>query len=135
MPYLGAGSGDYPHLPDVPVEQKDPYYPYDIPELKRNFQEPVSTYNLTTCDDDRWIGFSFPLFQVHAEIDFYDETRVGTPAPLLIPIAHQYAIFISVMVGFWVLYVWLEDKKMFCPVVPKQYPDKGKAHYTFEPKS
>lgn len=38
----GVGYGDYPHLPDVPVETKDPYYPYDSPELKRNFGEPVS---------------------------------------------------------------------------------------------
>lgn len=40
----GMGYGDYPHLPDVPTETKDPYYPYDIPELKRNFQEPVSLF-------------------------------------------------------------------------------------------
>lgn len=38
----GEGYGDYPKLPDQPVEMKDPYYPYDFPELKRNFNEPVS---------------------------------------------------------------------------------------------
>lgn len=38
----GVGLGDYPHLPDVPVELRDPYYPYDLPEMKRNFNEPVS---------------------------------------------------------------------------------------------
>lgn len=41
------GCGDYPHLPDVPVEQRDPWYPYDFPELKRNFQEPVKWYKNT----------------------------------------------------------------------------------------
>lgn len=43
----GTGYGDYPHLPDVPIETRDPYYPYDSPELKRNFGEPVScsTFN------------------------------------------------------------------------------------------
>ena len=33
--------GDYPHLEDKPLEQKDVYYPYDHPEFRRNFQEPV----------------------------------------------------------------------------------------------
>lgn len=28
-------------MPDVPDEQKDVYYPYDIPDSKRNFGEPV----------------------------------------------------------------------------------------------
>lgn len=38
----GMGYGDYPQLPDVPADIKDPYYPYDMPNLKRNFGEPVS---------------------------------------------------------------------------------------------
>lgn len=37
----GTGHGDYPKLPLVSGEGKDPYYPYDFPELKRNFGEPV----------------------------------------------------------------------------------------------
>lgn len=37
----GMGYGDYPQLPDKPTESRDPYYPYDYPELKRNFNEPV----------------------------------------------------------------------------------------------
>lgn len=41
MVITGDGIGDYPHMPDVPDEQKDNYYPYDIPDLKRNFGEPV----------------------------------------------------------------------------------------------
>lgn len=36
------GYGDYPKLPEVGIESKDPYYPYDNPEYKRNFNEPVS---------------------------------------------------------------------------------------------
>jgi NADH dehydrogenase (ubiquinone) 1 beta subcomplex subunit 8 len=31
-------------------------------------------------------------------------------------------------------YIWLEDKKMFRPVLPKQYPSDGKTHYSFDPK-
>lgn len=38
----GFGYGDYPKLPTVGAEMKDNFYPYDFPELKRNFNEPVS---------------------------------------------------------------------------------------------
>lgn len=37
----GLGRGDYPKLPDIAVEERDPYYPWDSPEHKRNFGEPV----------------------------------------------------------------------------------------------
>lgn len=37
----GMGCGDYPKMPDIAIESKDPYYPYDFPEHKRNFNEPV----------------------------------------------------------------------------------------------
>lgn len=33
--------GDYPRLEEKPFEQKDIHYPYDHPEYRRNFQEPV----------------------------------------------------------------------------------------------
>lgn len=35
------GYGDYPKLPDVGEDSRDPHYPWDFPELKRNFGEPV----------------------------------------------------------------------------------------------
>ncbi|XP_055309412.1 NADH dehydrogenase [ubiquinone] 1 beta subcomplex subunit 8, mitochondrial [Sitodiplosis mosellana] len=107
--------GDYPHLEDKPIEQKDVYYPYDHPEYRRNFQEPV-----------------------HAEIDFYDETRAGLPGPLRVPIWEMWLWFLGCIGGTLALYWWLEDKKMFRPAMPKQLPrDSGKnyggKHYTFEP--
>lgn len=37
----GHNCGDYPHLEDKPVEQRDPFYPYDHPEHRRNFEETV----------------------------------------------------------------------------------------------
>lgn len=40
----GLGLGDYPKLPDISGDSKDSFYPWDFPELKRNFNEPVSTY-------------------------------------------------------------------------------------------
>lgn len=33
--------GDYPRLPKIGAEAKDPFYPYDFPVLRRNFGDPV----------------------------------------------------------------------------------------------
>ncbi|XP_058454182.1 NADH dehydrogenase [ubiquinone] 1 beta subcomplex subunit 8, mitochondrial [Malaya genurostris] len=106
----GAGFGDYPKLPDTPVETRDPYYPYDFPELKRNLHDPI---------------------HVHASI--YGEDRYGTAEPLRFPIANQWYTFIGVMTACFVVYFWLENYKMFRPVLEKQYPHDG-PHYTFEKK-
>ena len=38
----GMGYGDYPKLPMVSGDAKDPYEDWDIPALKRNYGEPVS---------------------------------------------------------------------------------------------
>lgn len=39
----GLGYGDYPDLgKSLGIESKDPYYPYDFPEHKRNLHETVS---------------------------------------------------------------------------------------------
>lgn len=51
----GEGYGDYPKLKDESVELRNPYYPYDHPEFRRNFNEPI-----------------------HAEIDMYSEDRYNT---------------------------------------------------------
>jgi NADH dehydrogenase (ubiquinone) 1 beta subcomplex subunit 8 len=48
----GTGHGDYPKLPNISVERKNPYYPYDFPETKRNFGEPM-----------------------HVDYDYYSEDR------------------------------------------------------------
>ena len=38
----GFGYGDYPKLPRIADEAKDPYQPYDLPNNRRFFGEPVS---------------------------------------------------------------------------------------------
>lgn len=38
----GEGAGDYPDFPLMSQDSKDPYYPWDNPEHKRNFNEVVS---------------------------------------------------------------------------------------------
>ena len=37
----GMGYGDYPKLPLISTDMKDPYYNWDYPDMKRNFGEPV----------------------------------------------------------------------------------------------
>jgi NADH dehydrogenase (ubiquinone) 1 beta subcomplex subunit 8 len=106
----GLGYGDYPQLPNTSGEAKDNYYPYDFPELKRNLHEPV-----------------------HADLDLYGEDRYGSAEPLRYPMKVYWMSFLGVMTGCFVLYYWLEDKKMFRPVIPKQLPIDG-VHYTFERK-
>lgn len=45
----------YPKLKTVSLDTKDPYYPWDYPEHKRNFNDPM-----------------------HAESDLYSEERYST---------------------------------------------------------
>lgn len=107
----GMGFGDYPKLKDESVERRDPYYPWDMPELKRNFGDPI-----------------------HIQDNIYSEDRFGTPAPLRWSKSTILACFVGVM-GFWFgAYFFLEDYKMFRPVIPPQLPGDGRVHYTFEPK-
>lgn len=40
----GFGHGDYPMMPMKGVALRDPYYPYDFPDEKRNFCEPVKIH-------------------------------------------------------------------------------------------
>lgn len=40
----GMGYGDYPKLPIVSTDQKDPFYNWDYPDMKRNFAEPVNQF-------------------------------------------------------------------------------------------
>lgn len=107
----GLGYGDYPHLPDVSVESLNPYYPYDYPESKRNHGEPV-----------------------HAEIDLFGEHRYGTTEPLRFSLKDQFLSFALAISGSIIIYYYLDNKRMFRPVLPRQYPGDGKIYYTFEPK-
>nr|CAH7730570.1 unnamed protein product [Callosobruchus chinensis] len=105
----GQGRGDYPNLPLVSGDARDPFYPWDNPELKRNFNEPM-----------------------HDNFDLYREDRYDVSAKLRRPMWFYYAQFLGVMFGTFFIYSLLENVKMFHPVVPRQYPGDGKKHYTFE---
>lgn len=42
IPDDGEGAGDYPDFKAISGDSKDPFYPWDFPEVKRNFNEVVS---------------------------------------------------------------------------------------------
>jgi NADH dehydrogenase (ubiquinone) 1 beta subcomplex subunit 8 len=107
----GMGYGDYPELPNISGDSKDPFYPWDNPELKRNFNEPL-----------------------HAEFDLMREDRYNVSAQLRYPMWMQWLQFLGVMFGTFAVYAILENFKMFHPLTPRQYPGDGKVHYTFEPE-
>lgn len=108
----GLGHGDYPKLPDMSVESRDPFYPWDFPEHKRNFGEPI-----------------------HVDVDMYGEDRFDVSSKPRYTLRQQLLAFLGVMGASAALYYWLEDKRMFRPALPKQYPYKGETCYTFEPSS
>ncbi|XP_023218388.1 NADH dehydrogenase [ubiquinone] 1 beta subcomplex subunit 8, mitochondrial-like [Centruroides sculpturatus] len=105
----GFGKGDYPKLPTVSGDARDPYEPFDFPALKRNFCEPL-----------------------HAEADLLTDTRFNANQKFLIPVWKQCLCFLGAVAGFTLLYFVSEPFELSPPVLPKQYPKKDVVHYTFE---
>ncbi|XP_042209567.1 NADH dehydrogenase [ubiquinone] 1 beta subcomplex subunit 8, mitochondrial-like [Homarus americanus] len=106
----GLGYGDYPDVPLVSAESRDPYGNWDYPEHRRNFGEPI-----------------------HADFEMYGLDRVNASQKLRFSPRQQALTFFAVMAGFMGIYFLLEDNKMHWPHLPKQYPQEGVVHYTFEP--
>ncbi|CAG9110263.1 hypothetical protein JYU34_010922 [Plutella xylostella] len=106
------GYGDYPKLPDIGADSKDPYYPYDSPEFKRNFNEPI-----------------------HMSAELYGEDRYDISMRPRFSLLHQWTWFLGTLAGSFALFFFLEDYKVGRPVTAKQYPWNG-PHYEFcTPKS
>ena len=107
----GTGFGDYPKLPDIGAETRDPFYPYDMPELKRNFNEPM-----------------------HAHYDMFSEDRYNPSARYHLPEWMLWLQYFGVMGGTFAFYLWCEGFKFFPARFPKQLPAPDTVHYTFELK-
>uniref|UniRef100_A0A1I8P7A0 NADH dehydrogenase [ubiquinone] 1 beta subcomplex subunit 8, mitochondrial n=1 Tax=Stomoxys calcitrans TaxID=35570 RepID=A0A1I8P7A0_STOCA len=106
----GLGYGDYPELKGgLGIEARDPFYPYDFPELKRNLHETF-----------------------HANADLYSEDRWSQASPPRFANSTYWLGFLGCMTGCLVVYYWLENYRMYRPVAAKQYPGDGQKHYTFE---
>ncbi|XP_045475727.1 NADH dehydrogenase [ubiquinone] 1 beta subcomplex subunit 8, mitochondrial [Harmonia axyridis] len=105
----GTGYGDYPRFKAESGDFKDPNYPWDFPELKRNFNEPM-----------------------HVQFDLIREDRYDVNARHLSSCKEQFLQLIGALSFFFGI-IWIaEHFKTFQPLVPKQYPEEGKKHYTFD---
>ncbi|XP_043235560.1 NADH dehydrogenase [ubiquinone] 1 beta subcomplex subunit 8, mitochondrial-like [Amphibalanus amphitrite] len=110
LPDDGAGLGDYPAVPLHSAEARDPNYNWDMPELKRDFGEPI-----------------------HHEMDMFGEDRYNADRRLRISIPQMWAAFLAVVAGYSLLFFYFDNKKMFRPVMPRQYVRDG-PHYSFQLK-
>jgi len=106
----GTGYGDYPKLPIVSAESRDPFYNYDHDEFKRDYGEVM-----------------------HVDADLYGEDRNDYnrryPASLL----EMNLTFLGVMATIALLF-WCGEQVKICYVkkMPKSMPGDGKKHYSFE---
>ncbi|KAK2580892.1 hypothetical protein KPH14_005962 [Odynerus spinipes] len=102
--------GDYPQLPFVGAEARDPNYPWDFPELRRNFGEPL-----------------------HIEEDQIGEDRYSAGVRRMVSTEGVIAMFGGTVLVFGTLFAIFQYYPWFQPVMKKQYPKQGVTHYTFEP--
>jgi len=117
FPDDGNGWGDYPMLPVKSHYVRDPFYPWDYPEFRRDHQEPL-----------------------HMENDIYgfdriDHGRIWNP-----PMPLQVAIFIGFFGGF-ALFIYLTNYyQHFMPEYEKEWgrPQRDgrpkPEHFSFDPK-
>uniref|UniRef100_B5XDT1 NADH dehydrogenase [ubiquinone] 1 beta subcomplex subunit 8, mitochondrial n=1 Tax=Salmo salar TaxID=8030 RepID=B5XDT1_SALSA len=98
IPDNGEGYGDYPLLPDRSQHERDPWYSWDHPDLRRNWGEPI-----------------------HWDFDMFIRNRVDTsPSPVD---WHTMCKHLFGFVGFMLLMFYLGEKfPSYQPVAPKQYP-------------
>jgi len=106
----GMGYGDYPKLPHQSMESRDPYYPWDIPELRRNYGEPM-----------------------HVDADAMVADKWDPNAKYRFSFTYMHMWFIAVFGGAVAVYLLLEPYPHIHPVMSKQFPADGRKHYTFEP--
>ncbi|XP_033227557.1 NADH dehydrogenase [ubiquinone] 1 beta subcomplex subunit 8, mitochondrial [Belonocnema kinseyi] len=107
----GFCKGDYPDMPLIGAAAKDPYYPYDIPEQKRN-------YNETLPEEFDMLG--------HDKLDFLGTRERFSTLEI-------YLTFFGMIGVTFGIYILVDDYKHFRPVLAKQFPKSGEKHYTFEP--
>ncbi|XP_056286172.1 NADH dehydrogenase [ubiquinone] 1 beta subcomplex subunit 8, mitochondrial [Pseudoliparis swirei] len=97
-PDNGEGFGDYPKLPDKSQHERDPWYQWDHPDLRRNWGEPM-----------------------HWNFDMFIRNRVDTsPSPVDWPTMRKQLLG---FIGFMLFMFYLgEIFPAYQPVAPKQYP-------------
>ncbi|XP_014260779.1 NADH dehydrogenase [ubiquinone] 1 beta subcomplex subunit 8, mitochondrial [Cimex lectularius] len=104
----GYGAGDYPDFKPYSVESRDPFYPWDFPEYRRNFGEALhEDFNMYTED----------------RLDISKRERLSAPVMGL--------MFLGTLTGFYLINVLCRDLWL-PPALPKQLPAHGVKHYMYE---
>jgi NADH dehydrogenase (ubiquinone) 1 beta subcomplex subunit 8 len=106
----GMGYGDYPMLPRIAADSRSPLETWDMPELRRNFGEPV-----------------------HVDADILSEDKWNPTKRKKFTFLQMWTWLGTVVGGIALAYVLTLPYPQFLPVLPKEYPADGKPHYTFEP--
>ncbi|KAL3051603.1 hypothetical protein OYC64_001776 [Pagothenia borchgrevinki] len=97
-PDQGEGYGDYPKLPDTSQQERDPWYQWDHPDLRRNWGEPM-----------------------HWNFDIFTRNRVDT-SPTVVSWSTMCKQLFG-FIGFMLFMFYLGEKyPAYQPVAPKQYP-------------
>ncbi|XP_027885212.1 NADH dehydrogenase [ubiquinone] 1 beta subcomplex subunit 8, mitochondrial [Xiphophorus couchianus] len=97
-PDNGEGYGDYPKLPDRSQHERDPWYQWDHPDLRRNWGEPM-----------------------HWNFDMYIRNRVDT-SPSPVPWSSMWKQLFG-FIGFMLFMFYMGEKlPSYQPIAPKQYP-------------
>jgi NADH dehydrogenase (ubiquinone) 1 beta subcomplex subunit 8 len=106
------GFGDYPMLPRVGQDARDPFEDFDMHYRRRNFGETLHVdYDAMTAERN----------------DPNETTNIP-------PWEMRLVFFLFLAIPSVIYYITLlYDIRICQPVKPKQYPGPGKVHYTFEP--
>jgi len=111
-PADGMGHGDYPDLPIVSTDERNPNEAYDYPEFKRNFGEPL-----------------------HVDADLYGHDKRDMTRQKF-SLWQKLGFFIGACSFVWAC-ITLPDyyvKLLFIKQMKKQMPNHGVVYYTFEKK-
>jgi len=90
--------GDYPDLPAISHNERDPYEPWDYPRLRRNYGEPL-----------------------HIDFDMYIGERVDTRRQRN-SLLYMTSCFLGTCAFFFALFYTTRNLYTFTPMMPKQYP-------------
>ncbi|XP_054899239.1 NADH dehydrogenase [ubiquinone] 1 beta subcomplex subunit 8, mitochondrial [Poeciliopsis prolifica] len=97
-PDNGEGYGDYPKLTNRSQHERDPWYQWDHPDLRRNWGEPM-----------------------HWDFDMYIRNRVDT-SPSPVPWSSMWKQLFG-FIGFMLFMFYMGEKfPSYQPIAPKQYP-------------
>lgn len=108
VPDDGQGSGDYPHLKEVSVESRDPFYPWDYPEYRRNFGEVL-----------------------HQDANIYTEDRYHVNMKPRYSLTVQMACFLAAIGLSWGL-MEVSDNACLLPYAKHHLPAPGVKHYSYD---